>query len=474
MPLPEVKQFIRNRGLGVIPDSATGTHVKIGCCSAGTANEVLSFNDKESVKAKLGAGPLVESILFHLETAGGPVLAVKAPSSTAGAIGALTPTATGTATLAASGAAFDEYDLVVQVVTGAGTLAGGGATFRYSLDGGRLWSAELAVPTSGIYLITEANITLTWTYTAGTAFVAGDKHTGSSTAPRSTQSEALAAVDAALADPTLWSWVHLVGPESSVATAVTLFTALETKLAGAEASLYRYVFGLIELPQDTDANIKTGVAAVAGDRVSACAGFAWVRSVLSYGRLVKRSTAWLACQRLASIQPGQDAAALEDGPLLGVVSLVRDEQKTPGLDDARLTTLRTFVGQPGFYLTNVRIKSVPGTDFEYAQHRRVMDVACAVNRQAMLRYLSARLRVDRKSGTILEKTARAIEADVGRQLESAVVDTEDASAVSVTVNRTDNILSEKVLRTQVAIVPHGYAKAIEATISFFNPALAAA
>lgn len=471
MAIPEARLTIKDGALGIAPDTATGLQALIGASSSGTANVPTQYADQQTLRNDFGTGPLVEAACDVLAKAGGTVMVCKAPSSTAGAAGSVTATQTGTAILAPSGAALDAYNAKVVIVQGGANLAANVATFKYSLDGGLTYSPEIAVPTSGVYVIPNTSVTLTFTNGAGpTSFVAGDYFVFTTSSPAFTSGEAMTAVDAVLADPQVVTLIRIVGAPSSPANAAALASALDTKLQAAETTLFRYLFGIVECPSDTDANIKTAFASFTSTRLMVGAGYCNYTSVLS-GASFSRNAAWPASARISRVPPSEDLGRVASGPVSGVTALTRDENKTPGLDQARFTTLRTLVGEPGFFITNGRIFSSPSSDFQYVQHRRVMDIASTTVRRGQLHYLNDTVRVDSTTGLILEVDARAIEARIERQLRDAITVPGYASNVSVLVDRTTNVLSLQKLVINYRVVPLGYLKAIEGTISFFNPAL---
>jgi hypothetical protein len=474
MPIPDVKVSILDGALGLSAGSSSRVQVKLGTASKGTDYVLESLADLSSLKEKFGQGPLVEAAARVLAVAGGPVFCMKVPGSTAGAVGAVTPTKTGTATLAITGAAYDAYDLVLEIVKGAATLVAGTATFRYSLDGGQSFSAEIAVPVSGIYAIPESNVTLTWTYTTGTAFVAGDKWSATATAPDYSTTDLGTAATALLADPRTWFLLHAVGAPATLSAARSRFSALATHMATAEAG-YRYTFAMMDAPQDTDANLvanTTGFGDLANVRVGVGAGFVNVISPIT-GRTLKRSVAWEATARASRVQPSQDLAAVEDGPLPGVASLVRDERASEGLDAARFTTARTIVGRQGYYLTRGRLLAPAGSDYSLIQNRRVMDIASSVARDRALRFLNSKVPVN-ANGTIQDASASAIEGYIESGLRGELTEREDATDVSVEVDRVTNILSTGLLKIRVRVRPYGYASSIEVELGFTSPSIAAA
>jgi hypothetical protein len=474
MAIPEVKVTVQDGNLGLAAPSSARVQVKVGTSSAGTVNALVAISDLSTLKATFGAGPLVEAAALVLAKAGGPVLCMRVTGSVAGAVGAVTPTQTGTATLAAAGAAYDAYDLKVVIVKGGATLAAGVATFKYSLDGGRTFSAELAVPASGVYAIPDSNITLTWTYVSGVAFAAGDYWTAAATAPGYSTADLAAAVTPLLADPRTWFMLHVVGPAADLAGGRGVFAALATHMASA-ATGFRYARALMEAPEGLDSALianTTGFGDLGDNRVSVAGGFYCVQSPIS-GRFYKRSIAWDAAARLSAVPPSQDIGAVEDGPVPGVYGLVRDERATPALHDARFTTMRTHVGRQGYYLTRGVVMAAAGSDYGLWTNCRVMDIACATARDRALRFLNAKVPVN-ANGTIQEGCAQAIEAYIEAGLREALTQRGDAVDVAVEVDRTVNILSSGLLKVRVRVTPYGYASSIEVELGFTSPALAAA
>jgi uncharacterized protein DUF2586 len=473
-PIPDVTVAVQDGALGLAAARGDRVQVKLGTSSAGTANVLESVSTIGDLVAKFGQGPLVEAAAVVLSEAGGPVYVMKVAGSVAGAAGAPVATKTGTATLAIAGAPYDAYEVVLEVVKGGATLAAGTATFKYSLDGGRTFSAELAVPTSGVYIIPNSGLTLTWTYSAGTAFVAGDQWTVACTAPGYSTTDLATSFTALLADPRTWFLAHVVGLPADLAGARALFAALATHMATAAAS-YRFARALMEAPFDTDANllaITTGFGDLADVRVAVGAGPANITSPIS-GRSYKRNAAWRAAARAQKLAPSQDLGEVAAGPVPGIVSLVRDEQATPGLDAGRFITLRTIIGRQGYYITRGRLFAPSGSDFTFLQNGRVIDIACSVARDRILTFLNSRLPTN-ADGTIEDSAAKGIEDVVDDALRNEVVRRGDAVDSSVTIDRTINLMTTGLVKAKVRVQPFGYASAIEVEVGFTSPALAAA
>ncbi len=463
--LPDIVETINDGALGLANGATNNICVKIGVSSEGAINTLYSFGDQKSLVDTLGTGPLVDAAALSLDTAGGPVYCIKPNASVAGAVGQVSHTGTQTAAPAVTGVPLDQYDVEIIITRDAPNLAANSAAFTYTLDGGDNTSAEIAVPLNGAYPIPDTGLTLTF---ADGTFITGDAFDFETTAPGFSLSDLTDTLNALLQDPRTWGFLHVIGPAATSAASASMVAALDTMMSAAER-VYRYAFAVIEAPDDTVSNLIAAFRNAASKRVMVCAGFAEVLSPIS-GLIRKRSSAWPIAARIALAQIHEDLGRVRSGPIVGVSSLYRDEQATPALDDQRFSTLRTIIGLQGYWITNGRMMAPSGSDFSFVQYRRVMDQACSTARSALFPYLNDSLRLDPVTGFILEAEARAIEADVGGQLNDALVAAGHASSVSILVSRTANIASTQTMPVTIRVQPLGYAKFITVDIGFKNPA----
>jgi hypothetical protein len=469
MSLPEATLTIKDNALGLIESGGDKPLALVGTSSAGTPNVVQSFSDVGGLRDALGSGPLVEAAAHVLNVAGGPVVVVKTTTSTAGSNGTVTLTGTGLSVLTASGTPLDTYDVRVKVVSGGSNPASGVVVIRYSLDGGRTWSNDIALPTSGILSIPGTGLTLTF---SAASLVADDVYAYGTTGPSFTVSDMNTALDALLGDPNEWFAVLAVGVPADASAGLAIAGSLDAKMTAA-ANAYRYVYAIMNAEDASDSALKTNYANFASTRVQIAAGFANVVSAIN-GASYRRPYSYVAAARAAAVAPSEDLGRVASGPTAGVVGLSRDEYRTPGLDAARFTTGRTFIGRQGYYVTNGRLMAPSGSDFQYVPNRRVMDIGSGVIRDAMLNYLNDSVRVDSVTGKILEQDAQSIELRVAALMRAALTETGYASEVSVAVDRTINILSTGRLVVRGRILPRAYGKHIEIELGFTNPALQAA
>lgn len=467
MALPDVGVTVRDGALGLVSAALNGQLAVIGISSSGTGNTPTAIGDIQTLQSTFGSGPLVELGAHVLQLGGGPIVAMRVTAAGTGTNGSVTHAGTGVATGTLSGAPVDDFDLIVKIVAGGTNPAAATATFQYSLDGGKTWSAVIALPSSGVYVIPNTGVTITF---SAASLVAGDTFTYHETAPAFTNTELATALDALLADPSTWFAVAVAGIPADASTWAAMFATMDTKLEGAATSLARYSYGYLSAPDLSDSALVTAQASVSSKRVSSPAGFVNLTSAIS-GNSYKRPLLWSAVARAAASRPSEDPGRVASGPLLGVLALFRDEFKTPALDAVRFLTAQTRVGLNGFYISQGRIMAPAGSDYSYIPNRRVVDLATATGRNVLQQYINESLRVDRTTGFILEQDARTVENRVDRAIRAVVVQPGDASDVSVVVDRTISLLSTQSLKATVRILPLGYSRYITMDIGLTNPAL---
>lgn len=469
MAIPDATLTVKDNALGIVPPNTNSTQAFLGVCSSGTVNTVYQFNDIQTMKDTLGTGPLVEAAAHTLSIAGGPVVCIPTTGSVSATVGSVTAGAsnTGLSVLTTtSTSALDSYLVSVKIITGGTNPAAGVATFRVSIDNARSYGPEIALPTSGVYAVPATGITLNF---SAATLVANDTYTFSTVAPGYSVSNFNTTWDALVADSTEWFMCNIVGIPADGAADAALFAALDSKLTTA-ATNYRYTSACMQAHDASDSSIAAGLAAVSSTRVVVGAGFEYLTSQVN-GSQVKRPMSFVLSARASRVAPSEDLGRVASGNCPGITALIRDEFKTPGLDAKFFSTLRSHIGLQGFYLTNARMFSGPTSDYQYLQHRRVMDIASKGTRLVGLHYLNDSVRVNASTGFILEQDAQKIEAYGLAILRAMVTQPGYASDVGITVDRTVNMISTNSMVLHFRVVPLGYAKTITSDIGFFNPAL---
>lgn len=184
MTLGSASLSILDGGLGIGPNLDRPIAV-IGCSSSGTVASVLEVSTPEDVKTTWGRGPLVQGLAHILKHAGGPVIGVRATSTTAGVLGGIaqegggsssagsfaTVSGTSTAIPALTGTPDAPYAVRIKVTTAGANIAAN-PKVQISMDGGATWLLDDSVDVSAsAQSIGSTGLSLAWT---DGSFVAND------------------------------------------------------------------------------------------------------------------------------------------------------------------------------------------------------------------------------------------------------------------------------------------------------------
>lgn len=481
MSQPKVTITELDGALGVLPPSAGRLFALIGASTGGSlaVNTPATYAKIKDVVAALGVGPLPEAAAHYIERYGNPVVIVRTGQTTAGACSAIdatgAPTGTSVVTENSGTAPFDDYDVRLDVVLG-GTIGTGPITLKWSVDGGRTYSANVSLGTANFIVLGDTGVRLN--FAAGT-LVTGEYYTARTTAPQWNGTELGVALDALIASAVQWGIVEIVGALDS-----TFFDSVDLKISGAAAAgKYRSWIGNTRVPTvgESEATYLSSLSGVFASDVTKhgvlCAGATKLTSSIT-GRKYKRPFAFVYAAREASVSEEINTADVNLGTLVGASirdangnADEHDESLNPGLDDARFCVARSWDAIPGVYVNRPRIFSADGSDFQLLPHRRVLNLAHEALRLYFIRRLNKPILVDKDTGFILEAEALEIEAGATAAMRDTLLAKPKASAVRFTLSRTDNLLSTKTLNGQARVTPLAYPEFINLDVGFHNPAL---
>lgn len=481
MSQPSLTIFELDGALGAQP-SGDPLLAFAGVSSTGPLNTPAAFARTKDVIASFGVGPLVEAVCFYIQTYKKPALVVRTAQTVVATNGTLVVsgfTGTSVPTITAGSLANGNYDLVFKVING-GTRGTTGITYQWSDDGGRTYSGVTALGVAITFAFPGLG-GIGFDFAAGT-MVANDVVTLRTVAPNWNSADLGTALTALRLSTFGWDLCHIVGAlDATTAAAVGVsFGSMPEK---AWIGQFRMpTVGETEAAYLTAWNTAfSGVATTYG---SVSYGAAKVTSGSNYHQYrMPVSVPYAALA--ASVSEEIDVAAIDVGLLTGVDIRdtngnpdEHDESANPGGDDARGVTLRTWDGEPGVFINNPRLLSLPGSDFEFLQHRRVMNLAKRALRLYMQRRLSKPIIVNAKTGFILESQAKEIEAQANAAVRAVLMPKPKCSGGAfdngrgfLQLSRTDNLLSTKTLTGQAGIIPLAYPKAIILDIGFRNPQL---
>lgn len=394
--------------------------------------------------------------------------------------GVVTHTGTGTPTTPTFTASpLDDYQLIISMTAGG---ANGTAAFTYSLDSGNDTSASIITPGTGIYAIPNSGIVLTFTGTQA----AGDYWTAQAAAPSWSGSD-IAACTTALETTYLgtasYSLLYVDRYATTAAAAVTEASALQTyALAMKAQGVYVRAIGAAPTvgsinivsnavsidSADTDSVIETAFQSVVAEHAAMAAGDCLI-ALPNSGLSLRRNAGLVAIARALQFEASANIGAVGNGGVT-VAGIYRDENATPGLDAARLITLRTFPNYPGIYLTDGHTLAQSTSAYAALTNARVVDRACTISRtQAMPLVLGKVITSTNPAtpGVVSALAAGKINGRMTSALNTSLVDTspQDAVAAEASVDPTHDILEDGNVIIIVVVEPFAYGKTITISIS---------
>lgn len=473
MTFPKQTLTVVDPGLGVstpVADTPVISGKAFG--GSGAANTLLVISSLTDVRPIIGYGPLAEDVALAIQQRGGPIFAVIHSDTSTPIAGSLTG---GTPVITIAGTPRDRYALRVQIMVG-GALGVG--QFRYCLDGfddtvsPPTWSRTRIIPSGGTFAIPNSGLTLT--FPSGT-YVLNTVSTYNAEPPEIGTVDLASVATLLQGMPSLQFFLwELAGSIATASAAATLAAAFGGQLA-ALTQTYRYTRGFIDIGSgDTKANVLAQADSWADSRIAPAYGMVIRTSALpfeGFGNRKCSAIAGVAVRAFASLI-STDLSRFASGPDAGVLSILFDENGDQTLDAVKIGGMRTWPGEPGFYIADAPLKSPFGSDYTDVQFGRIMDVACLVTFQAQMIFVSETFRTV-NGGTIDPKDAASMVAVVTQQLNNALLAPNNArglpghvSALSYAVDLTQNIVTTGQLKSSVAILPLGYAKQIITTLFY--------
>lgn len=478
MAAPSLSLNVLDGGLGSAATDTDSLALVTGNSSAGTAGVLAFYSSPQSLIADYGYGPGVSLAVRVMQVSGKGVIFAKANDDAVGVAGSVTHNGTGTSVVTTSGNPFDAFDFLITVVAG-GTIGTDVCRVSVSLDNGVTSLGTFQLPGSSL-AIAKTGITLA--FGAGT-LVAGDTYDFACVAPLSSSTSSSTAgsiVNVIQAIPA-YSSTHAGTYPTMIFDAnvrdqnacALLEVELDALAAGNQfARLFTSAEASSNYPTISNwaAQISQDFAGNDTIRVSVGAGEASTYDS-TVGAYLTRSTVWAVGPLLTSIKVHIDPAWVSLGSLPGVRAVTYDQRIDVDLDSARFSTLKSFVGLSGFYITNCRLMAPASSDYQFVQYGRVMDKVCRNTYGYFLQALSQSVRLNPSTGRILEAEAQALESGNNARLKANVIADGNCSSAATTVSRTDNLATPgATFHAQVAVVPLGYLKQINVDLFFVNPA----
>lgn len=452
MTLPRARTTELDGGMGIRPPSSGMPMAVLGQCAAGDANVPASYGRDKDVAADFVAGRAAEAGAYGLQQYGlASVLMVRTETTGVafdyGTVDLDDFDGTSVVTFDEAVEPLDDWDVVVKFPTG-GTIGVDGIQLQWSLDAGRSYSPLTNLGTAAFFVIPGSG-GVKLEFAAGTV-IAGDIVRCSMVASTWDDTELGAALDALALSALPWEFVQICGAlDSSSATVVSAWlTALHA------AGKHKWAFGHFRYPTAGESEAAYAAAfnaefsAIGASSLVVAAGAKKVLSAITR-RTYRRPPSHAVSALAASVSEEIDLAQIEGGRLNGVTlrdargnpeAGFHDEAAYPGLDDLRALTLRTWDDETGVYVGNPRLLSAAGSDYDFLQKRRLMNLARTYVNWYFRRRLSKPLLVNKKTGFVAERELLSMESAVNKGLERLLTAKPKVSSVRVVLSRSDAVL----------------------------------
>jgi hypothetical protein len=464
----------------------------------GTANQVSTAASPKAALSQQGYTPLADFASFMINKTQNSVVMVPPTCSVSATYNNVTLTGTGTSVPSGDGSVLplddfsakgpDGVGVIIVIVVG-GTVGMAGITYKYTLDGGQSYSAIQALGTATSIVIPNTGIKIDLTHSSNT-LVAGDTITFTTTCARASDADISTALEALRTANVAYEGILIFGVTDAtlVGTLDTWLTAREgegkfkffagnTRHMNSGESESAYLTAMTSA-YATAASIRGLVAADSANLPSSLPGVGWV---------MERDAALLVTTRAMGQDISQDPAYVALGPIGGAIydstgaQIHHDEAQFPGLDDQRLTALRSLEGFPGVYVNNANLISPGGSDYVFLQHARVMNKACSLAWQILTAQLSIGVKAapNAQIGAgeyITEDDAQRIEALVNDELDAQLTRPKKVSGAAFVLSRTDDLSSNSgaTLSGDVRISALRYVKKFKLNAFFVKTVTAAA
>ncbi len=479
MTTPSIRVAKQDGNTGVIRPGADGITAFVAASSSGDVDSPSMHNDPGLAQTEFGDGPLTDYPAYLMPETGRGSLLCRSAASTLGAYSAIVKAGGGTAAPAATASTYpvDDFDVVIKF-TGNGALGTAGVSYQWSLNGGKTFSALTALGVALIITIPNTGISIT-IGTATQTILDGETVSFTTTRPMPNNTDLPASLEALRVTSSPFEAVVIDGESDDDTVALVATWLLSLNNMGKFPVVFLTVrpMGAAESETAYKDAMAALIASAVCDDIVLCADEGDMVSQLR-GISQARPSGWGIAAHAMKFDIGVEPAEIGLGPVTGVsITDARNnprhhnEEKTPGLDDLRLTTYRTVEGEEGVYITNTRLLSASGSDYVFLPHARCMNRAAGITVQVLRKRLSRGVAKDPKPGPqgqryIAEHEAKLVEALVQTAIDPALQGKVDD--IKFSLSRTDDISSNGFVKVHCFIesVSLAYVKEFDVTVKY--------
>lgn len=181
--------------------------------------------------------------------------------------------------------------------------------------------------------------------------------------------------------------------------------------------------------------------------------------------------------RLASVPVQRNPGRVKDGSLpilaayLGTATLESAPSAPTAIHDKGFITFRTYPGKAGYYFSDDPTCVAATDDYSSLARGRIIDKAIRIAYATYVEEILDEVEINPTNGQIATVKAKYYQALIENAIGTAMVGESEIVSVEAYVDPLQNVLSTNKICIDIRIVPYGYAKQIEVTLGFTNPAL---
>jgi len=465
----DVTVTVEDGNLGRSTGTGVGIHFKIGISNVESTKPLFVTGSMgvKKIKEKLGETPLADACIDSVEWGASTIYNIPVKAGTAGTIGKVEESKSGSGTFAVQGAPNNAYDIIVEV-TGSGGCNEG--SFHYSIDGGNTYTEEETIPADGGAALSMTGLTAKFSDAeSGDSFQEGDRFSFSTTPPVMNNQSVISAVESLINSSIAFEFVHIVGESSR-----PLWAALATLADDFLKKYKRPLFFVCEArAKREEESLDEYVNAMQEERKAISSMYIQVvcsnsRYMRLDGRVQDINNAGIVAGLYAKAKESQSIGEVKSFPIseAKMLKLLPEgiEDYIAILDEAQYLTFRQYVGKENYYVTSANMMSPAASDYAYAEDVRVSNRLVKAVRMAAL----DELQVEIDPGEI-EASLKKIQEQLNIPLEDAVRDKIISSGTIAIDTENLDILVDEELNIRITYVPMGHVRKMNLTFAVENP-----
>jgi hypothetical protein len=196
------------------------------------------------------------------------------------------------------------------------------------------------------------------------------------------------------------------------------------------------------------------------------------------GANMKAAAVALALGRMAAVPVQRNIGRVKDGDLGLVNAYLSDGQRIESyslgawgaIHDKGYIFARKFQGRSGYFFNDDPAATLITDDYSSLARGRVIDKALLLAYTTYVEEILDDIEINPETGRMNPGVIKSYQARIENVLNLEMVNTGEASGLSVEIDPNQNVLATDRVQISLAIIPKGYSKEIIVDLGFSNPA----